>query len=786
LTEEKGAKLKIDEYKGPLGKIKGFEFTIGELSYGDETEWEPMGPTPKPSIPTLRPWFMKLMERYPPFYMPICDMCCLCTYGKCNLSKGRHGACGIDMKTQNARIVEIACCIGAACHSAHGLHLLHHLKHKFGDVPISYGDKIEVELPLTRLIIGMKPQTLSDLEVAMRWVNDQITHLLAASHTGQEASFLDYESKSFLAGLCDALGLEISDAAQVISYGFPKGEADVPLVELGMGTLDAENKAVVLMIGHNVASGVELVDYLRESRQEDKVDAGAICCTSHDLTRYYSKAKIVGSISRQLQFIRSGIPDVIMVDEQCVNIRAFEEAQKIGAAYIATNDKRMDGLPDRTNDPAEEIIDDLVSGRAKGALILSPEKAGKVAAEAAIKIKPIRKAKFSIPTKEEAIEMAKKCVGCDNCQRNCPNDLPLITAIDAAKGGDFSLLAVLGDSCLGCGRCEGECMHDVSPLNLIIYAYQDYIKNEKYNVRAGRGPILDTEIRNVGAPIVLGEIPGIVAIVGCGNYGHEIQELYKYTEEFLIRNYIVVVSGCAAMDIGLIKNEDGETLYDRFPGDFDRGGLVNVGSCVANSHITGAACKVANIFARRPLRGNFEEIADYIYNRVGACGMAWGAMSQKAASIASHVNGLGIPVIVGPHAAEYRRMYLGRTDKEEVWKAYNARDGTADHIMTPAPEHLLTTAESIEQAIVLTAKLCIRPADNTKGRMIKLSHWIDLSRKYLGKALPDDLEKYVRVEADIPINIKDEIIEYLKLKDWEPTEMIDPTIVERLATKYVK
>ncbi|HDZ17605.1 MAG TPA: hypothetical protein ENH75_04910 [archaeon] len=45
-----------------------------------------------------------------------CDMCCLCTYGKCNLSKGRKGACGIDIATQNARIVEIACCIGAACH----------------------------------------------------------------------------------------------------------------------------------------------------------------------------------------------------------------------------------------------------------------------------------------------------------------------------------------------------------------------------------------------------------------------------------------------------------------------------------------------------------------------------------------------------------------------------------------------------------------------------------------------------------------------------------------------
>ncbi|MFX1495607.1 MAG: acetyl-CoA decarbonylase/synthase complex subunit alpha, partial [Promethearchaeota archaeon] len=261
---KKGAKLKIDSYKGPLGTIKGFELTTGKVSYGDETEWEPMGPTPEPHIPTLRSWFFKLMERYKPFYMPICDMCCLCTFGKCNLSKGRTGACGINMETQQSRIVEIACCIGASCHSAHGDHLLHWLKEKYGNVPINYGTNIEVEMPCTRLIVGMKPETLEDLETAMEWVHYTITHLLAAGHTGQEASYLDYEAKSFLAGLADAVGMEIADAVQIAAYGFPMGEADVPLVELGMGTMDTENKSTILMIGHNVAPGIELVDYMRE------------------------------------------------------------------------------------------------------------------------------------------------------------------------------------------------------------------------------------------------------------------------------------------------------------------------------------------------------------------------------------------------------------------------------------------------------------------------------------------------------------------------------------------
>ena len=663
--------------------------------------------------------------------------------------------------------------------SSHGDHLLHWLKEKYGNVPINFGNNIAVEMPMVRLIVGMKPETIEDLEAAMEWVQFNITHLLSSTHIGQESSYLDYEAKSFLAGLCDAVGMEISDAVQIAAYGFPVGEPDVPNVELGMGTMDTENKATILMVGHNVAPGIELVDYMREAGLEEKVDVGAICCTAIDLTRYYEGAKIVGSLSRQMFYIRSGLADVVMVDEQCVHLRCYDEAKKVNAPFIATNDKRMCGLPDRTDDPEEEIIDDLVSGKVDGVLILDPVKAGKVAVETAVRVKPIRKGKSAVPDKEGCMEMALNCNGCGNCQRNCPNDLPLVDGVNAAKQGDFSILEEVFDNCLDCGRCEEDCMKGVSPLTLIMFAGKEKIRNETFNVRVGRGPIRDTEIRNVGAPIVLGEIPGIVAIIGCANYAKEIQELYLMAEEFCSRNYIVCVSGCAAMDIGLVKNEEGETLYDRFPGDFDRGGLVNVGSCVSNPHINGAAVKVANIFARRPLRGNYEEIADYVLNRVGACGVAWGAMSQKAASIASSCNGMGIPAICGPHSTEYRRMYIGRADDEDTWKVYNARDGTSDHLVGPGPEHLLTTAETIEEAICLTAKMCIRPADNSKGRMIKISHWMDLERKYKGVNIPEDLEKFIRVEADIPINLKDEIMEYLESVGWEEKEIVDPTLFEK-------
>ena len=101
---------------------------------------------------------------------------------------------------------------------------------------------------------------------------------------------------------------------------------------------------------------------------------------------------------------------------------------------------------------------------------------------------------------------------------------------------------------------------------------------------------------------------------------------------------------------------------------------MNVGSCVANAHIAGATIKIASIFARRNLRGNYAEIADYVHNRVGAVGVAWGAMSQKAAAIASGFWRLGIPV-VGPHGTRYRRMLLGRADHEADWDVHDQRTG---------------------------------------------------------------------------------------------------------------
>ena len=56
-----------------------------------EDNWEPVGHTPMPELPDLRNWDMRLMKTYKPFYAPMCDLCCFCTYGKCDLTGDKRG-----------------------------------------------------------------------------------------------------------------------------------------------------------------------------------------------------------------------------------------------------------------------------------------------------------------------------------------------------------------------------------------------------------------------------------------------------------------------------------------------------------------------------------------------------------------------------------------------------------------------------------------------------------------------------------------------------------------------
>lgn len=764
-----------------------------------------IGPTAMPGISGLRNWDFRILERYPPIYTPTEDMCTMCTFGPCDLTGNIEGACGIDLATHQARLFLQTCLLGTAAHSAHGRHLLHHLIEKYGrEHPIEVGSS-DIKTPIIQTVTGVVPKTLGDLEPVVDYVEEQVNTLLATVHTGQEGEAIGYESKALQAGMLDHVGMEVSDVVQMSCYPMPRAETDTPLVDVGMGSIDS-SKPVVICIGHNVAAVTYIMDYMDEQDLFDKVEIAGLCCTAHDMTRYHAKggknAKIVGTIAKELKYIRSGIPDVIVVDEQCVRADILREAKKLGIPLISTNEKIMYNLKERSGDNVDDIFNDLIEGKESGVVLLDLKKVGELVPRLAMAISPLRREKgfTALPDDETFKTLVEKCTMCGACSLACPLNLPIEHAMESAAHGDIDPLESIHDLCIGCGRCEFACNLKIPVLNVIEKAAQNIIKKEHGKVRVGRGQISDPEIRAEGVNLVLGTTPGIIAMVGCSNYPAGTKDLYLIAEEMLKRNYIVVTSGCDAMDIGMYKDEDGKTLYERFSPRFEKGGFLNVGSCVANSHIAGAAIKVAAIFARRNITGNYEEIADYVLNRVGAVGLAWGAYSQKAAAIGTGCNRLGIPVIVGPHGGKYRRALIGRPYDAEKWVVQDARNGEMMPV-PPTPEFMITTAETMGEVLPMLAKNCIRPSDNNMGRMIKLTHYIELCEKYLGR-MPDDWHTFVRGEADLPVAKKDILLKILEKThgweiDWAKKKIISgpvmktdvsaqPTLVPRLCKEVVK
>lgn len=718
-----------------------------------------------PSAKELEDWDGFLLGRYPPVYSPKSSRCNDCMLGVCDLSRER-GACGIDLKTKCARDSLLDACKGASQMISHARALLNEALKRFGrDKRISHGKNVRYPSINTMLFTGTPIYTLGDADDALRYAEEQLVELLAAA--SQESNVIDLESKAFHAGSMYLLAGEVAELVKEACFGLCSA-ADRELVELpnfphfierGIGALDLE-KPIVLFVGNSFLVGIAAVDFVRASGLEDEVQICGVGQMGLDLGRYYEKTKNLGGALKVLRVLRAGIPDVIVVGEQCVPANILEEAKKTRTAVVAVSQNMSMGLEDRTDAALSEIANALISGEEAGVLILNPKKAAEVAVKVARELSRSRK-KFELP----GLEAAEKCDGCGACDDACPNDLEVSAAVLAAKEGRANELSEIYDDCLFCAKCESVCIARIPIVSLVLKAAVDKMRAERFKMRPGRGTPSHLEYRDVAYAFGFGTVSGMVAIIGCGA-GNE-QDVGYMVNELVDMNFLVLTAGCVAADIASFYNEvEKKHLYEAWAALLQIRGFLNCGSCSAFSHVARAFIKYNHLIARLPLLGNFEEHADYTLGKMPMGVIIWGPASPQLYAAAAGFARLGAPVVLGPHGWKFQRFLLGNVEDRSKWWAYDGFTGRKVEV-DPAPPHLIIPVETKEEALTMITRLVFRVNDFRDGRMSKMdSYWSFYERFF--NSIPEDFHLYVRADAELPWTRKHKMIRILGEKyGWD-------------------
>ncbi|MEK6599311.1 MAG: acetyl-CoA decarbonylase/synthase complex subunit alpha, partial [Deltaproteobacteria bacterium] len=345
--------------------------------------------SPFPDIFSFRKWDFKLLERYKPFFMKSDKACHLCGLGPCKPSHDNLGKCGINETGFKARAILLDAVIGASGHTSHAARLLEDLIERFGkECFVSAGLPTNIPTPITTLITGRKPENIGEMRDIIAYIEGQLTHLLSSISFGTEASPEDFVSKMLHAGMLDNLAMEIADIAQISAMNMPKGESNSKLINIGLETIDT-SKPVILVIGHNSFVAHEIMRLIEGRGLKDKIEVCGLCCAASDGARHSHDFKIIGNQSAQLDVIKSGIADVVILDTQCIRADVVREANKIGSLVIATTQEAALGLEDLTDAPVDKLKGHILKNGA--GIILDKKMAAEIALNIGVRKKSINK-----------------------------------------------------------------------------------------------------------------------------------------------------------------------------------------------------------------------------------------------------------------------------------------------------------------------------------------------------------------------------------------------------------
>ncbi|MDY7035526.1 MAG: hypothetical protein SV375_05105 [Thermodesulfobacteriota bacterium] len=777
--------INLDEF---ASNVEGLEDRIIEVLKEDWPEFrfyqydEKM--TIFPDTADLAEWDDRLLAHYDPLYTSPESICKDCPKGPCNLEKN-NGKCGLELEPFQGKLSLRMACRGCMSQMKNSRELLNYALKSFGkDKSVSYGRNCFVGdlAPSIGTLTGIYVKNLADLDMALFYAESQLAKLFTASYHGM-ASNTRYEGMTLHAGSLLALSMDVAELVKSSCFEFITATdepldmlADYPPLTVlgGLGNVDRKKK-VIAFAGDDFLPAWAAIGYLKKYGQEDKIEICGIGAAGNDIIRFYEKCRIVASMVNADKVIRTGFADVIVANGGCMPIDYLEATKKVETRLIWTDRVDNIGLRDRTNDPVDKIVRDLIQAN-DAAWIRDIERAAEVAVKVALEVE--RKDNYLV-SDAQAREEANKCQdNCDLCFNACPFSLPVSKGVkETIKKGLVSLSEV-DRACNLCGRCEEVCPANIPLIDLIVGAKGKNTQGDKFVMRPGRGPVSQVEVRQAALPLLWGNFPGFIWILGCGNVNPD--DMGYMANEFLTLNCIVATAGCATAEVARFFNKDeGKFIFEEFPPESNARNLLNCGSCTALAHCMDESMKIARLIGNISQYGNLACTADFHHGHCQFAFIIWGGLPERMYAMAASIARNGQPVIVGPISGfEWKRYLLGNKYDRSSWQVYDGITGRKREY-EPAPKHLIIPVETKEEAVTLANGLLYRWADTREQRAGINTAYIGAHEKHF-KELPDDWHLYVRSDAELPWKEKVRLLKELEDKHgWEVDRIRIKSVLNR-------
>jgi acetyl-CoA decarbonylase/synthase complex subunit alpha len=611
---------------------------------------------------------------------------------------------------------------------------------------------------------GMWPRNIRDLNRVMSYVEEQMTKLLLGSYTGLDA--LEMERMTLHVGSVLLAAMNVSEMLKMSCFGFTNS-SDQEITQMvnwppatvvgGLGSVEP-GKPVLTFMGDSFLSAWYAVKRLQDSGEADRVEVCGVGSVAHDIVRFYDRCRVLSPMATGRKVVRYGVSDVIVASTSCVDWDFLPDAMRSGTRVIWTGKERGLKLPDRTDDPVNSIVDDLVAG-APGAWVRDVEKAAEVA------VKLLQKVSREPPrffAEAEARSEARKCRDdCDLCANACPNGLLVGPALRRVSSEGLKALVDVEDGCYLCGRCEQVCPERIPLLDLMMAALAVKVPEDRLKMRAGRGPVLRVEVASGAFGGLFGNSPGVFHILGCGDARHR-KELGRIANELVDRNALVFTAGCGAGEIGRHFNDKkGQYIYEQFGAKAQPRNLINCGACSACAHIVDAALKWSRTGTGASFYANYAETVDCQANITAPTLIVWGAMPDRVYALTAAWMRAGMPAVFGPNSAFAWKRHMLRSKWEwQDWWAYLVVGGRKK-VIEPAPYAMAIPVETPEEALTVAESIAMRSTDIRDLRQMRLETYIEFHQGFYGD-FPEDWHLFVRSDWEIPLRYKSRLLKLLK------------------------